>query len=58
MSTVEINRDLQAFAVELFEHSGGIADWPEIEVPGTAVMPVKVAKVACNCRARSFCSVR
>jgi hypothetical protein len=46
MSHLDLNRDLQAFAVELFEHSGGIADWPALEVPGSVVMPAKVAKDA------------
>ena len=46
MSAVELNRDLQAFAVELFEHSGGIADWPALEAPGTVVIPAWVAKAA------------
>jgi len=46
MSNLDLNRDLQAFAIELFEHSGGIADWPALEVPGSVVMPAKVAKAA------------
>ena len=43
MSAVDLNRDLQAFAVELFERSGGIAEWPALEVPGSVVMPAKTA---------------
>jgi hypothetical protein len=46
MAAVDLNRDLQEFAVELFEHSGGIADWPALDVPGTVVMPAKVAQTA------------
>ena len=43
MSATALDRDLQAFAVELFEHSGGIADWPSPDVPGSVVVPSDVA---------------
>jgi hypothetical protein len=46
MSTTALNRDLQTFAVELIEHSGGVADWPVLEFPGTAVVPPDVATAA------------
>jgi len=41
-----LDRDLQLFAVELFERAGGAADWPEPELPGTAVVPREVALAA------------
>ena len=43
MSTVTLDRDLQTFAVELFDHSGGLADWPAPQSPGSAVVPPQVA---------------
>ena len=46
MSTTALDRDLQTFAVELFEHSGGVADWPVLEVPGSVVVPRDVASAA------------
>jgi hypothetical protein len=46
MSTTGLDRDLQAFALELFEHSGGVADWPVLDVPGSAVMPAEVVTAA------------
>ena len=46
MSTVALDRDLQSYAVELFERSGGVADWPVLEVPGSVVVPPDVAAVA------------
>ena len=39
MPTSALDRDLQTFAVELFERSGGVADWPVLEVPGSVVVP-------------------
>ncbi len=42
MSTTALDQDLRAFAVELFEHSGGVADWPTLEEPGSVVMPPEV----------------
>ena len=39
MSATALDRDLQTFAVELFERSGGVADWPVPEVPGSVVVP-------------------
>lgn len=46
MSTSALDRNLQAFAVELFERSGGIVDWPAPEVPGSVVVPPAVASAA------------
>ncbi len=46
MATTALDRDLQSFAVELFEHSGGVADWPVLELPGSAVVPPDVAAAA------------
>jgi hypothetical protein len=46
MTASALDRDLQTFAVELFEHSGGIADWPAPDVPGSAVVPSEVATAA------------
>jgi hypothetical protein len=46
MSATALDRDLQAFAVELFEHSGGAADWPVLELPGSAVVPRNVVTAA------------
>jgi hypothetical protein len=46
MAATALDRDLQAFAVELFEHSGGAADWPVLEFPGSAVVPSDVATAA------------
>lgn len=34
-----LDRELRAFAVELFERSGGVADWSAPEVPGSVVVP-------------------
>lgn len=41
-----LDLDLQTFAVELFEHSGGVADWSTPEIPGSVVMPREVALAA------------
>jgi hypothetical protein len=41
-----LDRELRTFAVELFEHSGGLADWPEGAASGSAVVPLKVAQAA------------
>jgi hypothetical protein len=46
MPTTTLDRELRAFALELFEHSGGVADWPESEAMGTAVLPEKTAHAA------------
>lgn len=46
MPTTALDRDLQAFALELIEHSGGVADWPVLEVPGSAVVPAEVVTAA------------
>jgi len=46
MATVALERDLQTFAVELFERSGGVADWPTSDAPGSVVMPAEVARSA------------
>jgi hypothetical protein len=41
-----LDRELQAFAVELFERSGGAADWPTPELPGVVVAPPSLAAAA------------
>ncbi len=46
MSMTTLTRDLQTFAIELFERSGGLADWPVLELPGSVVVPPDVAKAA------------
>ncbi len=46
MSATVLDRDLRMFAVELFERSGGAADWPVLEFPGTVVVPRDVAAAA------------
>jgi hypothetical protein len=46
MPAVALDRDLQTFAVELFEHSGGVADWPVAEAPGSVVVPPDLATAA------------
>jgi hypothetical protein len=46
MSATAIDRELRTFAVELFERSGGIADWPAPETAGSVVVPPGVAAAA------------
>ena len=46
MSATAIDRELRTFAVELFERSGGIADWPALETAGSVVVPPAVAAAA------------
>jgi hypothetical protein len=46
MATTSLDRDLRTFAVELFEHSGGVADWPVLELPGSVVVPPDVVTAA------------
>lgn len=46
MSATALDRELQAYAVELFERSGGVADWPVAEAPGSVVAPAEVAAAA------------
>ncbi len=46
MSATALDRELRTFAVELFERSGGVADWPVLEVPGSVVVPRAVATAA------------
>jgi hypothetical protein len=41
-----LDLSLQAFAVELFEHSGGVADWSTPEIPGSVVIPRELARTA------------
>jgi len=41
-----LDRELQAFAVELFDRSGGIADWSTPEAPGSVVVPPNLAAAA------------
>ena len=46
MATTPLDRELRAFAIELFEHSGGVADWPAAQASGSAVVPPGVANAA------------
>jgi len=46
MASVDIQQDLQEFAIELFERSGGIADWPRLDAPGSVVMPSRLVAAA------------
>jgi hypothetical protein len=46
MTVTTLHRDLQAFAVELFEQSGGVADWPALEASGSVVVPSELATAA------------
>jgi hypothetical protein len=46
MATTALDRDLRAFAVEMFEHSGGLADWPAALTSGSVVLPPEVASAA------------
>ena len=46
MSATALDHDLQTFTVELFEHSGGVADWPAPQVPGPVVVPHELATAA------------
>jgi hypothetical protein len=46
MPATALDYELQAFAVELFERSGGVADWPEPDVPGSVVIPPELAHAA------------
>jgi hypothetical protein len=46
MATTALDRDLRAFAVDLFEHSGGVADWPATEASGAVLVPPEVARAA------------
>ena len=41
-----LDRELETFAVELFERSGGVADWSTPEVPGVVVVPSRLAAAA------------
>ena len=40
------DHELRAFAVELFEHSGGVADWSVSDSPGTVVVPPSLVAAA------------
>jgi hypothetical protein len=46
MATTVLDRELRGFAIELFEHSGGVADWPAGEASGSVVVPPEVASAA------------
>lgn len=46
MSAASLDQDLRTFAVQLFEHSGGVADWPESDVRGSVLLPAGVAAAA------------
>ncbi|MBX9788106.1 MAG: hypothetical protein K2Y37_04265 [Pirellulales bacterium] len=46
MSVTALDHELQAFAVELFERSGGAADWPTPELPASVVVPPEIAAQA------------
>ncbi len=54
MTATAIDRELQTFAVELFERSGGVADWAEPDLPGSVVMPPEVGLACPCCRAKNF----
>lgn len=41
-----LDRELQAFAIDLFERSGGAVDWPAPEAPGSIMVPPEVARAA------------
>jgi hypothetical protein len=45
-SASSLDRDLQMFAVEMFERCGGVADWPAPEMPGAVVVPSSLAAAA------------
>lgn len=44
--TTSLDRELQTFAVELFERSGGVVDWPLPEAPGAVMAPSSLAAAA------------
>jgi hypothetical protein len=46
MAGTPLDRELQLFAVELFERAGGVADWPVPEAPGSVVVPAEIAAAA------------
>jgi hypothetical protein len=46
MPATALDHELQAFTVELFERSGGVADWPEPDLPGSVVIPPELAASA------------
>lgn len=46
MAHPSLDQQLQAFAVELFEQSGGAADWPSPDEPGSVVVPAELAAAA------------
>jgi hypothetical protein len=46
MPSSSLDRDLQTYAVELFERSGGVADWPAPEDSGSVVVPPDLADAA------------
>jgi hypothetical protein len=46
MATTALDRELRTFTIELFEHSGGVADWPAALASGSVVVPPEVAGAA------------
>ncbi len=46
MPATALDRELQTFAVELFERSGGVADWAEPDASGSVVIPPELAGAA------------
>ncbi|MBI3840291.1 MAG: hypothetical protein HY288_20400 [Planctomycetia bacterium] len=46
VSATSLDRELQTFAVELFERSGGVADWFTPDAPGVVVVPSNLAAAA------------
>ena len=54
MSATALDRDLQTFAVELFERSGGVADWPVAGGSRFGRGPRPMWQAPRTCRAKSF----
>lgn len=46
MAAADLTKDLHAFALDLFERVGGIADWPAPDAPGSVLVPPAVAAAA------------
>lgn len=43
MADTTLDRDLKTFAVELFEHIGGLVEWPSEDGVGSVIVPPKLA---------------
>lgn len=46
MATTALDRELREFTLELFDHSGGVVEWPESQTAGSVVVPPDVAQAA------------